>query len=217
MPDPQPVAVPEPTKAVTPEPNPTSNAPAAAAAGAKPGDTAPAPAPKPGESTPPAAPAQAPEKYDLKVPDGSLLAPARLEKIAAYAKAQGLSQEAAQALVEREHEAVAEHAAAQEQQLKDASKAWADAAVKDPEIGGEGLAKNLELSKRVYERFGSKALMDMLEQSGLANHPEVVRLGVKLGKAMGDDAIVNPGAAKPAERKSNRDVFSPTLSGEGGS
>src|SRR3989304_265646 len=37
-----------------------------------------------------------PDTYDLKVPDGSTLAPARIEEIAAYSKAQGFSARQAQ-------------------------------------------------------------------------------------------------------------------------
>ena len=69
--------------------------------------------PKPGE-TKPADPAAAktepkkeekpavPEKYDLKAPEGSLLAEPMLEKIAAFARERGFSQEQAQAMVEHE-------------------------------------------------------------------------------------------------------------------
>src|SRR5688572_20896218 len=47
-----------------------------------------------------------PEKYDLKLPEGSLLEAAQMEKISAYAKEKGLSNEQAQELLERENDAV---------------------------------------------------------------------------------------------------------------
>ena len=50
------------------------------------------------ERKPPAAKV-APEKYDLKLPEGSKLDAKHIEKIAADAKARGLSQEDAQALL----------------------------------------------------------------------------------------------------------------------
>jgi hypothetical protein len=60
------------------------------------------------EGTPPEAkPTEAkvvPEKYDLKLPEASLLDASHVEKLTAFAKERGLSNDEAQALLERENQ-----------------------------------------------------------------------------------------------------------------
>jgi phosphotransacetylase len=56
-------------------------------------------------------------KYDLKLPEGSLLTQAEVDKIVSFSKEQGLSQESAQKLVESEHNIIANYQEQQEQQF----------------------------------------------------------------------------------------------------
>ena len=154
----------------------------------------------------PAAKAAVPEKYELKLPENSTLNAASVEKIASFAKERGLSQDQAQALLEREHSAVKENADKQQESLKTAQNAWLEQAQKDTEIGGDKFKENAELSKRVVERFGSDALKKALNETGLGNHPELVRMIVRIGKAMSEDQLVLPGAGA-GEKKNMADTF----------
>lgn len=140
-----------------------------------------------------------PEKYDLKLPEGSVLHPAVVDKIAALAKERGLSNEKAQELLNQESDSVA--AAVQQQ-----ASAWAEEAKSDPEIGGDGFKENVELSKRVIARFGSDSLKKELDKTGYGNHPELVRLLTKIGKAMDPDRLVIPGT-QSGGKKSIEDIF----------
>src|SRR3972149_1235780 len=47
-----------------------------------------------------------PQKYELKLPEGSQLDQARIDSLSAYAKEKGLSNEQAQAILDRESDAV---------------------------------------------------------------------------------------------------------------
>lgn len=152
----------------------TGAAPAAPAAGATaPAAGTPAPAASKTETTP-AAPA-VPEKYELKMPEKSPLAAAHLEKVAAIAKEQGLSQEEAQAFLEHDHEVASSVVAAQLENVKVQQDEWKKASVADPEIGGAKLAENAEYTKRFLDRYGSLEMKHILDASGFGNHPEVVR------------------------------------------
>lgn len=141
-----------------------------------------------------AAPAPAaPEKYELKVPDGSALKADRVEKIVAEAKAQGLSQEAAQALVQREHEVATETLVAQKSEYDRVSAGWLDESKKDSEIGGTDFNKNVELASRVVKKFGTEQFQKTLNDTGLGNHPELVRVFTRIGRVLSEDSLVLPG------------------------
>lgn len=205
-------------------PDPTNPpAPATPPAGNPPNPTPPAAptpepaAPKPGdgkskEEPNPAQPPQkvVPEKYDLKLPEGSQLDATHIEKVAALAKERKLSNEEAQAIIDRDNATISGFADGQNKQLKERQDAWVKDSQNDKEFGGEAFAKNAELAKRVVERFGSDALKTALNDTGLGNHPELLRVFVRIGKAMSEDQLVLPGSTQStAEKKSVEDIFYP--------
>lgn len=146
-----------------------------------------------------------PEKYDLKMPENSLLDPSTIEKISTYAKEKGLSNEAAQELLERENQAVASYHEAQMENVKKIQGNWLKECEADKEIGGAEFKKNAELAKRVVDRFASEEFKKALNESGFGNHPELVRTFMRIGREMGEDVLIHAksqGGQKPME-----DVF----------
>ncbi len=151
-------------------PTATPDADAAAAAAAKAAEEAAKPKP--------------PDKYELKLPDGSLIDAGYLQRIEAEAKNRGLSQEDAQSLVTSESTAAEGRRNAQ-------ADAWEADTRADPEIGGESFNETAELGKRFVEKFASPVLIAELDRWGLGSHPEFVRMCAKAGKAMTEDTLVN--------------------------
>lgn len=131
-----------------------------------------------------------PEKYDLKLKEGSKLDAKHLEKISAFAKAKGLSNEDAQALLDHDEENFSEISATQEEEVKKVKESWLPASQNDKEIGGESFKANVEIAKRVVSRYGSDEFKSFLETTGFGNHPEVIRVFLRLGKAMTEDQLV---------------------------
>ena len=149
----------------------------------------------------------APEKYELKLPEGSKLDASHLERIAADAKARGLSQEDAQAEVERNSKAQEAFAKQQDEQVKVYLEKLATEAKADKEIGGEAFVKNSELAKRVVDRFGTEEFKKALNDSGLGNHPELIRVFHRIGKIMSEDQLVLPGTQQKSEKKPAAEVL----------
>jgi hypothetical protein len=147
-----------------------------------------------------------PDKYDLKIPEGSLLKPEEVDKISAYAKAKGLSNEQAQEELNKKSDAVKEYHSALETVHGNSVKEWADKSATDKEFGGENFGKNAELAKRALEKFGSPELKEILNKTGYGNHPELVRFMYRVGKAMGDDSFVS-GSKIPGAQKSIAEKF----------
>lgn len=166
----------------------TSTTPAAAAAApVTPGAPVVTPAPAP-VAPPPVV------TYDLKAADGTPLDAARAEKFVAYAKEHKLSNEQAQAVLNRENDAVSSYQAAVNEQFKQRATAWVEEVKSDKEFGGENFAKNAELVKRVVERFGNENLKKTLNETGLGNYPELFSFVTRIGKAFSEDQLVMPGS-----------------------
>ena len=163
-----------------------------------PAPTPPATPPAPAKDTPPPKPV---EGKDLKLSDGSLLDPSRVEKIAAEARERGLSTEQAQEIVATEEKAVAAYV----EQSQAQTKQWIEDAKKDPEIGANGDEKvfeqNIELAKRGVDVPGSCSpeLKKMLNETGAGNHPEMIRHFMWIGKQVAEDKLV---AGRPASGES---------------
>lgn len=141
-----------------------------------------------------------PEKYELKLPKDSALSPEHVEKLSAYAKEQGLSNEQTQRLLERESQAVSEFAASQQAKIKETADSWFEKSKSDKEIGGEAFKQNAELAKRVVSRFGTEDFQKELNKTGLGNHPELLRVFSRIGKAMSEDQLIVPGAQASGKR-----------------
>lgn len=149
-----------------------------------------------------------PEKYDLKLPEGSLLDQSALESFASAAKTEGLTQEQAQARLERDSALIASYAKEQQAKLESVSQGeWIKTIEADKEIGGTMLKKSVEDAKRVIQRYGSPSLIKDLNASGLGNHPEFVRLMARIGKAMSEDQLIVPGSQVPKTEKSIEEIF----------
>jgi len=144
-----------------------------------------------------------PEKYELKLPDKSPVEPSRIAEIEAEAKAQGLTQEQAQGLVDREHKVVTNLLDAHNKRVE----SWLQEATSDKEIGGLEINRNIELAKRVVDTFGTPLLKQQLEATGFGSHPELLRLFVRIGKASGEDRLVAGSKGIAPKPKSAADLL----------
>lgn len=180
--------------------NAEAAAAAAADAAAKASTDAAAAAAAKGATDGAAAAAKAPEKYgDFKLPEGVKLSAEELTELQSAAKELNLPQEAAQKLVDRtikDRKTVEESVVAKQQaHVKELATAWKTTAEADKEFGGAALQANLATAVKARDAFATKELVTMLNDSGLGNHPEVVRFFFRVGKAMSEDKHVQAGGA----------------------
>lgn len=130
-----------------------------------------------------------PEKYEFKAPEGvEQLDPQALAVFEPIAKELGLSQEQAQKLVDIYPQIQQQQAEAWSKQVTD----WGDQVKADKEIGGDKLTASVGQAQKALDQFGTPALREYLESSGLGNHPELVRAFAKVGKMMSEDKIIVP-------------------------
>lgn len=135
--------------------------------------------------------AGAPEKYeDFAAPEGAELDSAVMEEFATAARELNLPQEAAQKMIDKMAPMIAKR---QAEQLQTARTDWANQAKADPEYGGAKMESSMVHAKQALSKFGTPEFTELLDQSGLGNHPEVIRFMVKAGKALAEDTIVTGG------------------------
>jgi hypothetical protein len=134
-----------------------------------------------------------PDKYDLKLPEKSLLDGRALESVAATAKALGLPQDAASKLVEHTEAAVSAYVEATANQWRAKTQQWQTDLKAHPTVGGEGFSANMDLAKRMVDKYGSTELKQALEETGYGNFPALVEFVVKIGKAAKEDQLVHAG------------------------
>lgn len=150
-----------------------------------------------------------PEKYELTIPEGSLLDPSEVERISAYAKEKGLSNEAAQELLNGKHEAVKAFDETQVKAVNEIREKWVSDGEKDPEIGGVNYKKNIELASRVVKRFGSEKLFQALEETSFGQHPEWIRVFARIGAVMSEDQLVHSKTQEAGNKKSSAEILFP--------
>jgi hypothetical protein len=147
----------------------------------------------------------APETYEFKAPEGRVFDSEVIAEYSKVAKELNLSQEAAQRVLDAVGPKLAERQAAQIEAVR---TGWADSSKADKEFGGERLSENLSVAKKALDAFGTAELRSLLNESGLGNHPEVIRFMFRAGKAISEDSMVTGtrGEAKPAGPRSFNDL-----------
>lgn len=175
-----PVASPEPTAAPVASPQPT------------PGPTpAPTAAPKP---------EGAPEAYaDFTLPEGLAADTPVMGEFAALAKEANLPQETAQKFVDLAGKMQTQTVEGVQAALEAQGEKWGEDAKADKEFGGDAFDANLAIAKTALDAFGSPELKNLLNQSKLGNHPEVLRAFVKIGKAISQDGFIPGRSGTPAK------------------
>lgn len=131
----------------------------------------------------------APEKYEqFKLPEGVKPDDAVLGEFGKVAKELGLKQDGAQKLVDFYGNAVKQVVAAHAEEGNKLVATWLAEAKSDKQIGGADFDKNVGKAVAVVNKFNPtvKAIMDA---SGFGNHPEVIRLLVKVADAIGEDGL----------------------------
>ena len=134
-----------------------------------------------------AKPVGAPERYEFTAPEGRTFDAQVIEQFSDVAKELNLPQDAAQKVLDK----MAPVLAARQSEAVSAVKAeWEASAKSDKEFGGDKLQENLGAAKRALDQYGTPELKALLNESGMGNHPEVIRAFYRIGKTLSEDKVV---------------------------
>ena len=159
-----------------------------------------------------------PEKYELAVTvkdaDGKDQAidldPALVDEATPVFKELGLGNEQANkiaALVPKVQERIVQQ---QNDQFAAIRADWAKRAEADEEIGGKNWKSTQALAARALDAFGAEKGSEfraLLDETGLGNHPEMIRMFKKIGEAVGEDGVFPRGDAKPAKKSREEELY----------
>jgi hypothetical protein len=162
------------------------------AADAAPAGKEPAP-PAAEEAKAPAEAPKAPEAYEFKAPEGRVFDSEVMASYSQVAKELNLSQESAQRLLDAVGPKMAERQMAM---IEATRNGWADNSKSDREFGGEKLSENLGVAKKALDAYGTTELRTLLNETGLGNHPELIRFMFRAGKAISEDRMVSGSATQ---------------------
>ena len=130
----------------------------------------------------------APEKYELKpAGEGQELDSKFLETFEGVAKELNLSNEKAQLIIDKLSPVIAEQQMARIEAVR---TEWGEQSRNDKEFGGDKLKDNLAVAKTALDKFGTQELKNLMNETGLGNHPEMVRFFFRAGKAISQDTFV---------------------------
>ncbi len=143
----------------------------------------------------------APTEYaEFKMPEGLEVDKDALAEFTPIMLEVKATQEQAQAAVDVGSKMVEKALKAQATAWADREAKWTETAETDKEIGGKDYDKNVMLARGAIRQIGGKPLMKAIEDCHAGNHPEIVRVFVRLAKAIGEDNIdfggVNAGGGK---------------------
>ena len=156
-----------------------------------------------------------PEAYELTAPEGFTIDQASIDLVTPVFKEIGLNNEQANKLMP-----VAAQWAQQIQdghnstilaQVQADRRAWLDTAKADPEIGGAHWDDTLTTAASALDRLGltkGSAFRTLLDESGLGNHPEMIRAFRLVGKAIGEDTnFIRAGSGAPTKRDAAETLY----------
>ena len=132
----------------------------------------------------------APDKYDIKVPDGMTLDDAAFADFEPVARELNLSNEQAQKLADIYSKRMTDVAQRQQESWKETTAKWVDDVKADKEIGGTNLDASVRHAQAALAKFGTPELKAQMDATGMGNHPELVRVFARIGKAMAEDTFV---------------------------
>jgi hypothetical protein len=162
----------------------------------------------------------APEKYEFDLGEGVTFDQQAFDAFEPVLREMDLSQDAANRLLggyaEKVLPVLQERADAQASQAGEELRAdWAKQTMADKEIGGAKLEESKAMAARAMARFlpqneDGQRFRTFLNESGLGNHPEMMRMLSRAGRELGE-ASADPGSKTVAERSTSEKFFGPAF------
>lgn len=143
---------------------------------------------------------------EVKLPEGVDADPDLMAALKGVAKESGLKGEQAQKLADAY---VAAQQKAQEKlrtEWETRKQDWIATVKKDEELGGSKFNETIKVANRALEKFATPGLRQILEDSGLNNHPEVARLFARIGRTLAEDTIAGQSGNR-SEQQSDDSVL----------
>ncbi|WP_448675860.1 hypothetical protein MOQ67_05335 [Pseudomonas sp. LY-1] len=144
----------------------------------------------------------APEAYeDFKLPEGMEMDADVLGEFKGLAKELNIPQDKAQKLIDFQTQLASKQAEQYQAAVTKQAQDWAASIKNDPEVGGDNYDKSVASAIKVIQSFGDPALTELLNTSGLGNHPALFKFCHRISSAISEDKFVMPGSQTNAPKE----------------
>lgn len=132
---------------------------------------------------------KAPESYtDFTQPQGTKFQKTVIDALKGVGKELDLSQADMQKLIDKVAPAfVTSEKANIGEFVNKIADQWRAEVLADPELGGETSPAKIAVAKKTFDVFGTPKLQALLSNTGLGDHPELLRWAHRIGSAIGPD------------------------------
>ena len=152
----------------------------------------------------------APEVYEaFQLPDGVEIDAKAIELASPVFKELGLTQENAQKVVGLYTELTKQLDERTATQRAETIADWLKQAKADKEIGGAKWSKSLEQAQSIVNKYADAETRQFLEETGLGNHPGLIKMLAKAGANFSEGSFVAQGANGSSANKTLEQVFYP--------
>ena len=127
------------------------------------------------------------EYKDFDLPDGVSINDEVMGQAAELFKEANLTKEQAQKFIDMQVSLNSGAEAANEAVRTD----WVNKAKSDKEYGGDNFDQSVGVAMQAVEKFGTPELKQMLNETGVGNHPEMIRLLKRVGDLTLEDTPTN--------------------------
>lgn len=154
---------------------------------------------------------QAPDEYeDFSLPENFESVDDMVVEFKTLAKELNLSQDVAQKLIDMQIKVQTRSQEMLVNKWTEVQKEWEDKSRNDKEYGGKEFDTSLGHAKTALDKFASKAFREALEETGMGNHPELIRFLVSVGKGIGEDDVMKEGTS-PGGNKTPAEIMFPDM------
>ncbi len=141
----------------------------------------------------------APEKYEFKAPEGKEFTEEQTAELDKIVRDMDLTQAQADKFLALQLDTAKDAAEAGKTAFDNQVAEWRKEARADKEVGGENFDKAATNANNFINSFGNKKVVDLLRESGLNSHPEMLRMLHKAGAELAEDSSQTEGRAGDKE------------------
>lgn len=128
-------------------------------------------------------------EVELTLSEDSFVSEDQANAIKEFAKENGLSSESAQKILDERNQAVTDYIDNEKTSFEERKSNWVSEIRSDSELGGKKFDQSVTAAKSVLDKFASKEFKKVLDETGLGNHPEVVRIFSRIGARISSDTL----------------------------
>ena len=150
---------------------------------------------------------KADQEIKISLPEGVVMPEEATAEFTTTAKTLGLTQDQAQGIMDYYAKSLSKANADADAAFDKTVETWETTAKADKEFGGPQLQENLAVAVKALDRFGTPELRQMLGESRLGSHPEVIRFVYRVGKSIAEDRIETGGPGDGGGRTAAQTLY----------